>query len=76
VERGAGAGAAGDRRGGLRAECAGPAYRSDAFASGATLGAAALLIAAALYLEYGCRVPTGRDPGAEHGAPPQSEAPR
>src|SRR5215471_7591814 len=51
------------------------AYRSDAFASGATLGAAALLIAAALYLEYGCRVPTGRDPGAEHGAP-RSDGPR
>src|SRR6516225_1872884 len=52
------------------------AYRSDAFASGATLGAAALLIAAALYLEYGCRVPAGQDPGAEHGAPPQSDGPR
>ena len=52
------------------------AYRSDAFASGATLGAAALLIAAALYLEHGCRVPAGQDPGAEHGAPPQSDGPR
>src|SRR5262249_57102959 len=46
------------------------AYRSDAFASGATLGAAALLIAAALYLEYNCRVPTGRDQGAEPRPPP------
>src|SRR5215467_9708828 len=53
-----------------------PAYRSDTFASAATLGAAALLIAAALYLEYGCRVPTGRDQGAEPGAPPQTGAPR
>ncbi|MBO0813697.1 MAG: DUF3180 domain-containing protein [Actinobacteria bacterium] len=52
------------------------ALRSDAFVSGATLGAAALLIAAALYLEYGCRVPTGRDQGAPPGAPPQSGAPR
>jgi hypothetical protein len=52
------------------------AYRSDAFASGATLVAAALLIAAAVYLEYGCRVPTSRDQDAEPGAPPQSGAPR
>jgi hypothetical protein len=51
------------------------AYRSDALASGATLGAAALLIAAALYLEYGCRVPTGRDQGTEPGASPPG-APR
>jgi hypothetical protein len=29
------------------------AYRSDAFASGATFVAAVLLVAAALYLEYG-----------------------
>jgi hypothetical protein len=45
------------------------AYRSDAFASGATLGAAILLIAAALYLEYGCRVPTDQDtpPGPPDG---------
>jgi Protein of unknown function (DUF3180) len=40
------------------------AYRSDAFASGATLGGAILLIAAALYLEYGCRVPSDGDKGA------------
>src|SRR5215467_10760619 len=52
------------------------AYRSDSFASGATLGAAALLVAAALYLEYGCRVPTNRDQRAEPGLPPQSGAPR
>jgi len=52
------------------------AYRSDTFASGATIVAAALLVAAALYLEYGCRVPNGRDQGAEPGAPPQSGAQR
>ena len=51
-----------------------PAYRSDAVASGATLGAALVLIAAALYLENGCRVPTSRDrdQGAEPGQPPPS----
>jgi Protein of unknown function (DUF3180) len=38
-----------------------PAYRADAAASAGTLGAAVLLLAAALYLEYGCRVPTSRD---------------
>jgi uncharacterized membrane protein YedE/YeeE len=52
------------------------AYRSDAFASGATFVAAVLLVAAALYLEYGCRVPTSRDQDAEPGASPQSGAPR
>ena len=52
------------------------AYRSDTFASGATIVAAGLLVAAALYLEYGCRVPTGRDQRAEPGAPPQSGAQR
>jgi len=51
------------------------AYRSDAYAAGATIVAAALLVAAALYLEYGCRVPNGRDQGAEPGMP-QSGAPR
>lgn len=50
------------------------AYRSDAFASGATLGAAALLAAAALYLEYGCRVPTSGGQGAEPGVPPVGSA--
>jgi hypothetical protein len=49
-----------------------PAYRSDATVSGATLGAAVLLIAAALYLEYGCRVPPGPDQNAEPGQPPHS----
>ena len=53
-----------------------PAYRSDALVSAATLGAAALLVAAALYLEWGCRVPTSRDgdQGAEPGQPPRSGA--
>jgi Protein of unknown function (DUF3180) len=50
------------------------AYRSDATVSGATLGAAVLLIAAALYLEYGCRVRNGRDQDAEPGQPPHSGA--
>lgn len=38
-----------------------PAYRADAWASGATLAAAITLAAAALYLEHGCRVPPPRD---------------
>jgi uncharacterized protein DUF3180 len=53
-----------------------PAYRSDALVSGATLGAAVLLIAAALYLEQGCRVPPGQDQSAEPGQPPHSGAAR
>lgn len=36
-------------------------YRADAFASGGTLIAAAALVAAALYLERGCRVPPSED---------------
>ena len=50
------------------------AYQSDATVSGATLGAAVLLVAAALYLEYGCRVRNGPDQGAEPGQPPHSGA--
>ena len=52
------------------------AYRSDALVSAATLGAALLLVGAALYLEFGCRVRNGRDPdeGAEPGQPPHSGA--
>jgi hypothetical protein len=42
--------------------------------SGATLGSALLLIAAALYLEYGCRARNGRDQDAEPGQPPHSGA--
>jgi hypothetical protein len=37
------------------------AYRADAYVSGATFGAAVVLALAALYLEYGCRVPTPQD---------------
>lgn len=42
--------------------------RADAFAAGATLGASILLAAAALYLEFGCRVPP--PPKPPDGAPP------
>lgn len=45
------------------------APRQDAFSSGATLAAAILLMAAALYLEYGCRVPPPPKP-PEGGPPP------
>ena len=52
----------------------GGAYRSDAFASAATLGSAIILVLAALYLEYGCRVPTSQDtldqPPDDAGPPP------
>ena len=37
------------------------AYRADAYVSAATFGAAVILVLAALYLEYGCRVPTPQD---------------
>lgn len=47
-----------------------PAPRADALASGATLAAAALLTAAALYLEYGCRVPPPPEPPPGGGPPP------
>lgn len=40
-----------------------PAYRADAFVSGGTLAAAAILVAAALYLEYACRIPTSGGKG-------------
>jgi hypothetical protein len=45
-----------------------PAPRADAYAAGATLAAAILLAAAALYLEYGCRVPP--PPKPPPGSPP------
>jgi hypothetical protein len=49
-----------------------PAYRTDAFASGVTLISALLLVAAALYLENGCRVPRGGDrDGEDDDEPPQ-----
>jgi len=38
-----------------------PAYRTDAYACAGTLVAAFILALAALYLEYGCRVPTRDD---------------
>jgi hypothetical protein len=44
--------------------------------SAASLGAAALLVAAALYLEYGCRARNGGDQDAEPGQPPHSGAAR
>jgi hypothetical protein len=43
-------------------------YRSDAYAAAGTFAAAAALVAAALYLEYGCRVPPSPDTQDE---PPQ-----
>ena len=43
------------------------AYRADAYVSAGTFGAAVVLVLAALYLEYGCRVPTPQD---EPGQPP------
>jgi Protein of unknown function (DUF3180) len=52
------------------------AYRADAYAAAATFGSAVILIAAALYLEYGCRTPTGgkedqsAGPGGPAGPPP------
>jgi hypothetical protein len=47
-----------------------PAYRSDALVSGVTLASALALVAAALYLEHGCRVPTGRGQDSDNGPPP------
>jgi Protein of unknown function (DUF3180) len=46
-----------------------PAYRTDAFAAGATLGSAIALVLAALYLEQGCRVPTHRDEDSDTSEP-------
>jgi Protein of unknown function (DUF3180) len=48
-----------------------PVFRSDAYAAGGTLAAALVLVAAALYLEYGCRVPTSKEPGE----PPSEDGP-
>ena len=46
-----------------------PAYRADAYACAGTLVAALMLALSALYLEYGCRVPTRDDqPGAPAGS--------
>jgi hypothetical protein len=38
-----------------------PSFRTDAITAGVTLGSAMALMAAALYLEQGCRVPKQRD---------------
>lgn len=46
------------------------AFRTDAITSGVTLGSAMALMAAALYLEQGCRVPTRRDEDGDTGEPP------
>lgn len=43
-----------------------PAYRADAYVCAGTFVAAFILVLAALYLEYGCRVPTRDD---ESGTP-------
>lgn len=53
-----------------------PAYRSDALVSGVTLLSALALLAAALYLEYGCRVPTRRDEDGDTGQPAGPGSPR
>jgi hypothetical protein len=47
-----------------------PAYRADAVTSSVTLLSAMALMAAALYLEQGCRVPTRRDEDDAPGGPP------
>lgn len=48
-----------------------PAFRTDAITAGVTLGSAMALMAAALYLEQGCRVPTRRDEDEDIGEPPR-----
>jgi hypothetical protein len=50
-----------------------PAYRSDAYVCAGTFVAAFILVLAALYLEYGCRVPTRDD---QSGAPTGGGDPR
>jgi len=47
-----------------------PAFRTDAVTAGVTLGSAMVLMAAALYLEQGCRVPTRKDEDENAGEPP------
>ena len=48
-----------------------PSFRTDAVTAGVTLGSAMALMAAALYLEQGCRVPKRRDEDED-----ASQAPR
>jgi Protein of unknown function (DUF3180) len=47
-----------------------PSFRTDAITASVTLGSAMALMAAALYLEQGCRVPTRRDDDDEDGNEP------
>jgi hypothetical protein len=47
-----------------------PAFRTDAITAGVTLGSAMALMAAALYLEQGCRVPSRRDEDSDASEPP------
>jgi hypothetical protein len=47
-----------------------PAYRTDAVTAAVTLGSSMVLMAAALYLEQGCRVPTRKDEDNDTGEPP------
>jgi hypothetical protein len=47
-----------------------PAFRTDAVTAAVTLGSAMILMAAALYLEQGCRVPTRKDEDDDNGEPP------
>ena len=46
-----------------------PSFRTDAITAGVTLGSAMALMAAALYLEQGCRVPKRRDEDEDSEAP-------
>lgn len=46
-----------------------PAFRTDAVTAAVTLGSTMALVAAALYLEHGCRVPP-RDEDDDPGPPP------
>jgi hypothetical protein len=47
-----------------------PSFRADAVTASVTLGSAMALMAAALYLEQGCRVPTRPDDDEEEGGEP------
>ncbi len=47
-----------------------PSFRTDAVTASVTLGSAMALMAAALYLEQGCRVPTRPDDDEEEGGEP------
>lgn len=47
-----------------------PAFRTDAVTATVTLGSAMVLVAGALYLEHGCRVPPRSDEDDDTGPPP------